>query len=50
MGTARARALAVGPVAAFPGAISPTAISLPVWALPSTFVVGFVVGVTVVFY
>ena len=43
--SARARALAVGPVAAYPT----PAISLPAWALPSTFVAGVVLGVSIVF-
>ena len=44
--SARARALAVGPVTTYPL----PAISLPAWALRSTFVAGVVLGVSVVLY
>ena len=44
--SARARALAVGPVTTYPT----PAISLPAWALRSTFVAGVVLGVSVVLY
>ena len=50
MGTARARALAVGPVVSYPGATAPLVIEHRVWAWPLTFVLGFASGVVIVFY